>query len=298
MGRLKRIVNVDFWTDKKVGEEFTPEDKLFMLYLLTNPQTTQLGIYPITVRIMAFELGYSPDTVRYLLNRFENVYGVIRWSKDTDEIAVKNFLRHSIISGGKPVEDLLKKEAAAVINQELIVWVCKHLQKDIESGRKINDTVKKIVPFLLDTYNPNDNHYENENDKSYPKSSHDSSDDSSHDSSDDSSHDSSDDSPHTHKAYGRYKNVMLSDEDMDELKAEFPNDWRRLIEEVSEYVASTGKPYSNYLAALRRWARNGVNNGGNNRKENPALKYEQRGTGETDYGNRVVNLEEYFEEPM
>ena len=26
----------------------TPEDKLFMVYLLTNPHTTQLGVYEIT----------------------------------------------------------------------------------------------------------------------------------------------------------------------------------------------------------------------------------------------------------
>ena len=40
-----RKVHTEFWTDPKVLEEMTPEDKYFMLYLLTNPNTTQIGIY-------------------------------------------------------------------------------------------------------------------------------------------------------------------------------------------------------------------------------------------------------------
>ena len=70
--------------------------------------------------------------------------------------------------------------------------------------------------------------------------------------------------PVRHK-YGEYKNVLLSDEDMDKLKAEFP-DWEARIERLSSYIASTGKSYKNHLATIRNWARNdkqerGVTNG-------------------------------------
>jgi len=54
--------------------------------------------------------------------------------------------------------------------------------------------------------------------------------------------------------YGEYQNVLLSDEDMEKLKAEFP-DWKERIERVSSYCASTGKSYKNYLATIRNWAR-------------------------------------------
>ena len=54
--------------------------------------------------------------------------------------------------------------------------------------------------------------------------------------------------------YGEYKNVLLSDEDMEKLKQEFP-DWKERIERVSTYCASTGKSYKNYLATIRNWAR-------------------------------------------
>ncbi len=55
--------------------------------------------------------------------------------------------------------------------------------------------------------------------------------------------------------YGQYRNVYLSDEEMDTLQAEFPNDWQQRIEAVSEYVASSGKRYKNFLAVIRTWAR-------------------------------------------
>lgn len=60
--------------------------------------------------------------------------------------------------------------------------------------------------------------------------------------------------PIRHK-YGQYKNVLLSDSQLEKLKNEFPNDWEERIERVSEYCASTGKTYKNYLGTIRNWAR-------------------------------------------
>lgn len=55
--------------------------------------------------------------------------------------------------------------------------------------------------------------------------------------------------------YGEYNNVLLSDEDMDKLKIEFPTDYQERIERLSEYIASAGKSYKNHLATIRSWAR-------------------------------------------
>ncbi|EGP5212314.1 helix-turn-helix domain-containing protein [Enterococcus faecium] len=60
--------------------------------------------------------------------------------------------------------------------------------------------------------------------------------------------------PIRHK-YGEYKNVLLSDEQMEKLKIEFPNDYQERIERLSEYCESSGKTYKNYLATIRSWAR-------------------------------------------
>ena len=60
--------------------------------------------------------------------------------------------------------------------------------------------------------------------------------------------------PQKHK-YGQYQNVLLSDDELEKLKTEFPVDWEERIERVSEYCASKGVTYKNYLATIRNWAR-------------------------------------------
>ena len=55
--------------------------------------------------------------------------------------------------------------------------------------------------------------------------------------------------------YGEYGNVLLSDTDMEKLKAEFPTDWQARIENLSSYMASKGVSYKNHLATIRNWAR-------------------------------------------
>ena len=75
---VKRVVDTDFWNDSKVSDIFSAEDKYFMLYLLTNPHTTQLGIYELPISKAANELGYSKDVVRVLIDRFENKYDLIK----------------------------------------------------------------------------------------------------------------------------------------------------------------------------------------------------------------------------
>lgn len=55
--------------------------------------------------------------------------------------------------------------------------------------------------------------------------------------------------------YGEYSNVTLSDTDLEKLKREFPNEWMEKIEQLSAYMASTGKSYKNHLATIRSWAR-------------------------------------------
>ena len=54
---------------------------------------------------------------------------------------------------------------------------------------------------------------------------------------------------------GRYQNVFLSDTELAELQADFPNLWQEYIERLSEYMASTGKTYKSHAATIRRWAK-------------------------------------------
>lgn len=59
----------------------------------------------------------------------------------------------------------------------------------------------------------------------------------------------------TRHKFGEYKNVLLTDSDVEKLKDEFPTDWGERVERLSAYMASTGKTYKNHLATIRNWAR-------------------------------------------
>ena len=180
---IKRVVDVDFWNDDKVLEMFSPEDKLFMVYLLTNPHTTQLGIYSINVRHMAFELGYSIDTVKVLLERFQDKYNIIKYDYGTKEIAVKNYLVYSIIKGGAPVRDCLIKELKHVKNKKLIEYVFGNIKGNDLLNATVQNLIKEYeeangeIMFTNEKENKNENENENENDVSYHDTYHDTLDD-------------------------------------------------------------------------------------------------------------------------
>ena len=55
--------------------------------------------------------------------------------------------------------------------------------------------------------------------------------------------------------YGQYKNVLLSDVELEKLKQEFPDTWEEKIERLSEYIESKGVSYKSHLATIRMWAR-------------------------------------------
>lgn len=57
-------------------------------------------------------------------------------------------------------------------------------------------------------------------------------------------------------ACGRYNNIFLSEEELSELEREYPGRLQRFIEEMSRYLAATGKSYHNYAVAIRIWADN------------------------------------------
>ena len=74
--------------------------------------------------------------------------------------------------------------------------------------------------------------------------------------------------------YGYYELVLLTDEDYEKLKAEFPHDYSERIARLDEYIASTGKKYKNHLATIRAWARKDTKPQGRpvaNKSSNPFL---------------------------
>ena len=90
-----RKVSISFWTDTKVDENFSPEDKYFYLYLLTNPHTNLCGCYEVSFKAMSNETGYSRDSLVALINRFESTYDLIRYENDTSEMLILNWKKYN-----------------------------------------------------------------------------------------------------------------------------------------------------------------------------------------------------------
>ena len=158
MKGISRIVNTNFWLDESVVNDFSPEDKYFMLYLLTNPHTTQLGIYKFVPKTAGFEMGYSQEAVSCLIDRFENKYGIVKYSRKTGEIAIKNYLKYSVVKGGKPVMDCLLKEEEVVEDKSLL----KYIYENMKNIDKLNITVKDYINHIPSILNENDNDNDNE----------------------------------------------------------------------------------------------------------------------------------------
>lgn len=57
------------------------------------------------------------------------------------------------------------------------------------------------------------------------------------------------------RRYGTFKNVLLSDSELERLREAFPDDWEQRVERLSSYMASKGKRYKNHLATIMTWAR-------------------------------------------
>lgn len=150
---LFRKVHTEFWRDPKVLEELTPEDKLFFLYLLTNPNTTQVGIYKITKKQIAFELGYSQESINALIDRFENKYKIIKYNEQTREIAIKMWGKYNLDRGGKPMIDCVNKELKEVKDKSLITYISESIEKE-EIKNIFNNFIKEDNDNLVyDTYN-------------------------------------------------------------------------------------------------------------------------------------------------
>ena len=160
----KTIIERDFWVDSLIIDEYSPEDKLFMLYLLTCPKGNTIGIFKLPIKLMAFEIGYSPEAIRTLIERFDNKYDRIKYDFTNQEIAIKNALKYSISKGGTPVENMVTSELKNVGESNLILYVYKNMAKIWDSSdRPIDKSVKELFENELARRNVNVNDYVNVN---------------------------------------------------------------------------------------------------------------------------------------
>ena len=118
-----RSVYPKFWRDSKVHDYFTPEDKYFMLWCLTNDYTNLVGCYEVSIKQIKDDLGYSEETVENLLYRFSKIHHVIDYDKQTKELFIRNWYKYNWTSSEKlekPLIAAIKKIKNNNFREELI----------------------------------------------------------------------------------------------------------------------------------------------------------------------------------
>ena len=133
---------MSFWTDSKVVDDFTPEDRYFYLYLFTNPHTNLAGCYELSLKQASVETGYSTNNILNLLNRFERVHNVIQYSKQTKEILILHWYKYNWTLSEK-----FRKPLKAEIDKVKDNGFREYLIRLYEG----NDTVSIPYPYPMDT---------------------------------------------------------------------------------------------------------------------------------------------------
>jgi len=139
---IYRNIHVTFWSDTKIVDDFTPEDKYFMLYCLTNNYTNLCGCYEISIKQMCRDLGYNEETVKKLLQRFQNVHKIIYYDENTKELFIKNWYKYNWTKSeklDKPLLEEIKNIKSVEFNRVLV---------DLYNKR---DTVSIPYTYPMDT---------------------------------------------------------------------------------------------------------------------------------------------------
>lgn len=104
-----RNIQTSFWTDTKIIDDFTPEDRYFYLYLFTNPHNNMCGCYELSMKQVAVETGYDTEKVEALLHRFQHTHKVIIYASETKELLLINWHKYNWTSSPKFLTALTKQ---------------------------------------------------------------------------------------------------------------------------------------------------------------------------------------------
>lgn len=105
----KQVIDTFFGEDGYIMEQLNHDEKYYLLYLMTNTKSTQLGIYGLPKRVMYFDTGFELETFNGMLDRLAKDHRSIAYDGATQELVLLSSLKYSILKRGKPVRDCLER---------------------------------------------------------------------------------------------------------------------------------------------------------------------------------------------
>lgn len=226
---IYRNVHISFWSDPKVVDDFTPEDRYFYIYLITNPHTNLCGCYEVSMKQMSDELGYNKETIEKLIDRFHKVHGVLDYNKQTKEMLLYNWSKYNWTKSPK---------LQAALSKEIPKVKCPQFHDYLErilSGEEVQipypygmDTTDTVTDTDTDTDNVSD--YKERKNRKEKK----------------------------HK-YGEHQKVLLTDSEYERLAEDYGEHLRaESIIFLDAYIAEKGYKSQSHNLAIRRWVMDAV----------------------------------------
>lgn len=78
----------------------------------------------------------------------------------------------------------------------------------------------------------------------------------------------------TLSAHGPFKNVFLTDAEVDELEHKYPSDYKGKIDRLSKYLETSGKKYNNHFAVLSDWLEKDVSKKPNQKSDDKSSSFD------------------------
>lgn len=237
-----RNIATTFWEDSKIDDDFTPEDKYFYLYLLTNPHTNICGCYEVGKKQMERETGYTWEVVEKLLYRMQDVHDVIAYDPRTKEVLIYNWSKYNwsksekMLTAVRKVTEHIKTDRFRSFVSEMTERVAAGDRTQITDHRLQNtDNSTQITEHSTqNTVSDTDVSivYGYHTDRvSKPKKS----------------------------KYGEFNHVMLTEEEFNKLCDEY-GDTKTLgaIKFLDEYIEEKGYKAKSHYLSIRRWVMDAV----------------------------------------
>lgn len=217
-----RNVDTEFWSDVKIADTFTADDKYFWLFLLTTRYGNLAGCFEMSLKQAQFDLGFaSVERVEKLIDRFVNVHNLIDYDFETNEILIINWHKHNFNSSERYMKAVIK-HASKIKNTKFKEYVFTLIDGGNDIGYQYGiDTVS--IPLK-------DNIKVKVKDKVKDKE--------------------------IKNKYGALDNVMLTDDEFEKLKTLFPNHYEQKIDALSYWLPDNMRKSKSHYLTIRRWLNN------------------------------------------
>ena len=257
-----RSIHQKIWTDPDF-QDYSANGKLIFIYLCTNASTSESGIYAITPKTISGETGIEKEKVSMLLMKLKNVI----FDAKTNYVYIRRFKLYN--GGGAP--DNIRK---AIVSEFLLSSTSPLWNNFVEDYPEYSDAIRATgkplsLPLPLHPIPvTNSNTNSSSNSSSIepfiePLANGSATVDF------ESKQQLLNGSPTVgqplqQKKYGQFANVFLTDVEVKKLEEKFAGAYKDKIENLSAWLASSGKKKVNHYATILTWARNDEKDGGNN----------------------------------